>query len=167
MSGTNFSSRVKNMKFMQRVDNKLENVDKEQESKKLKDLSEWKLPVNSKTIKIAKSKRKKVRTVGYSAINSLNSKPIMLNTATDNIGRRILGGATNEVPIKRSIEDEEANKTKKKKGEFELGKQVEDDSDYEPEPSAKTKSLLQLWNNSNKSRNDRTNADKVIKKHKN
>ncbi|KAI5963561.1 uncharacterized protein KGF55_002441 [Candida pseudojiufengensis] len=67
MSGA-LSSRVKNMKFMQKPDDSKINDTKVQETK-LHDLSEWVLPNSQRILKLA-SMKSRIEKVGYGAIMS-------------------------------------------------------------------------------------------------
>lgn len=98
MSGGSLSSRVKNMKFMQVAgDNQrkhqIDNAEKE-ETKKLKDLSEWSLPVNKKTLRVLKNKNKKIKRVGYSSINAMGPVILSENLNNGTLGRKTLSSGS-------------------------------------------------------------------------
>lgn len=68
-----------------------------QESKKLKDISEWSLPVNSKTLKVIKMKAKKIRKVGYTTISSMG--PVNTVPSEAIVGRKQMSAPVDE-PVK-------------------------------------------------------------------
>ncbi|KAL6454810.1 hypothetical protein SBY92_004281 [Candida maltosa Xu316] len=69
MSQGGLSNRVMNMKFMQKAEDTKQIRQREEEEKKIHDLSEWVLPNSQKLLKIALSKPK-IDTVGYGTIMS-------------------------------------------------------------------------------------------------
>lgn len=170
MSGGSLSSRVKNMKFMQSAGDKQHRDAREaaekQESKKLKDHSEWRLPINGKTLKIIKSKDKRIKRVGYSTINSigpvnvrngddavLGRKKMELSAQTpaeaETVGQ--LKGEDNEV--KKTLDGESQDKqkkTKKSKKSKKKSKIMDDfkteSDDFDPtEVDLTSGSLFNLW----------------------
>ncbi|KAI5955533.1 hypothetical protein KGF57_003666 [Candida theae] len=66
MSGS-LSTRVMNMKFMQKADSPKVNEGREEEKRTLKDVSEWSLPHSAKVLKMA-SHTPKVEVLGYGSI---------------------------------------------------------------------------------------------------
>lgn len=68
-----------------------------QESKKLKDISEWSLPVNSKTLKVIKMKGRKIRKVGYTTISSMG--PVNTVSSEAIVGRKQMSAPVEE-PVK-------------------------------------------------------------------
>lgn len=183
MSGGSLSSRVQNMKFMQSAGDKQRKAAKEaaesQETKKLKDISEWSLPVNSKTLKLIKVKGKKIRKVGYTTISSMGA----VNTISSDgiVGRKQMSAPVEEpTKLKRAQEspdvetddkNEEKNidleelqgnpkkkaknskkekKSKKKSNVMDVFK-VDEEKDFDPtEVDLTSKSLLDLWKSKKK-----------------
>jgi hypothetical protein len=108
MSGGSLSSRVKNMKFMQSASDKqrkdAKDAAKNEESKKLKDLSEWSLPIKSGTLKVIKSKSKKIRKVGYTTISSMGAVNNISSSSlsTDSVLGRKQMSAPEKIPEKNA-----------------------------------------------------------------
>lgn len=92
MSGGSLSSRVKNMKFMQVGKNKQKQPSDtgKEESNKLKDASEWSLPVNRKTMRVIKGKNSKIRRVGYSKISMMGPVNVTTTQESGNLGRKLM-----------------------------------------------------------------------------
>lgn len=68
---SNLSDRVMNMKFMRKSDADKEDINKEEQQKKIQDMSEWVLPNSTKLI--AKNQSSNVvQSIGYASINSLS-----------------------------------------------------------------------------------------------
>lgn len=136
MSGGSLSSRVKNMKFMQSAGNKKikqnEEETHQQDKKKLKDLSEWSLPVNKRTLKVIKAKNNKIRRLGYSTINVLG--PVSINSNTENkpVGRKLLS-LSNDA----SKPEQNSNSTQEQSAESNTNKQ--DKSDIKKKKVKKSK----------------------------
>lgn len=166
MGGGSLSTRVSNMKFMQsagdRKRKEAKTAAEQQESKHLKDISEWSLPVNGKTMKVIKSKSKKVRKLGYSSISSLGPVSDLTNSDTTIIGRKTVTVAEtpSEIPTKELKKDEsspEHEQTKEKKKSKKLKKpkkkvsaidafKTTSDDDFDPnEVDLTSKNLLDLW----------------------
>lgn len=90
----NLSDRVMNMKFMRKTDADKEDINKEEQQKQNKDMSEWVLPNSAKLI--AKNQSSNViQSIGYASINSfsmgekdeeLDDSPMPMN-----VGRRTWG----------------------------------------------------------------------------
>lgn len=102
---SNLSDRVMNMKFMRKTDGDKEDNNKEEQQKKIKDMSEWVLPNYTKLI--AKSEASNViQSIGYASINSfsMDEKEEEFNDAPmpANVGRRTWG----EPESKKSSETE-------------------------------------------------------------
>ncbi|EGW34542.1 uncharacterized protein SPAPADRAFT_149578 [Spathaspora passalidarum NRRL Y-27907] len=66
---SSLSNRVMNMKFMQKADDLKISEEREQNQKKIADLSEWVLPYSKSLLKMAQSKPK-IESVGYGSIMS-------------------------------------------------------------------------------------------------
>ncbi|ODV88018.1 hypothetical protein CANARDRAFT_55414 [[Candida] arabinofermentans NRRL YB-2248] len=165
MSGNDFSSRVRNMKFMQVADRKLQVKEEEVKSvKKVHDSSEWKLPSSNSLLKKVKSQKHKVVTVGYSQLNTINVENSSNNTdgpTSDMIvGRRTFGvpKPKPEDTIKDLVSDEDGGESNDKEEEDD-----EDDS-YEPTLEPKSKSLVALWTNNKKQK--RKSGDSEVPKSK-
>lgn len=164
MSGGSLSSRVSNMKFMQsagdRQRKEAKDATDQQETKRLKDLSEWSLPVNSKTMKIIKSKPKKVKKLGYSTISSMGPTNNIAITEPI-IGRKSMTIATQPKDEQESIDSAEVitkdaesekekkkqkkNKKSKKKSVMDAFKSTSDDEFDPNEVDTTSKNLLSLW----------------------
>ncbi|KAG0678651.1 hypothetical protein C6P40_000306 [Pichia californica] len=170
MSNGSLSSRVKNMKFMQSAGDKqrkqeIDSAEKD-ETKKLKDLSEWSLPVNKKTLRVIKSKSNKIKKVGYSTINAMGPVIISQNLSDGTLGRMTLSKKTeDQKPEINGVteeneeifnDDEESTKSEKKKSKKskkskKKSKLMDDfkatsDDDFDPtEVDVTSKSLLELW----------------------
>ncbi|VEU22108.1 DEKNAAC103116 [Brettanomyces naardenensis] len=65
------SSRVLEMKFMQVAGEREGREKKEEQKKKLRDLSEWKLPNADSVVDRIRHRKQKIETVGYSSIGSI------------------------------------------------------------------------------------------------
>lgn len=168
MGAGSLSSKVKNMKFMQTADDRRRQLEKDtaetEKNKKIKDLSEWSLPVSNKTLKVIKKRGKKVRKIGYSTISSLG--PVNTGSA----GRKIMTTETNAPDEKpketsndlqeESIESDELAvsegrlvskkkskkaKKSKKKDIMSVFEHVEENDDNGSNDEI-TKNLLELWN---------------------
>lgn len=172
MGGGNLSSRVKNMKFMQVAGDKQRKdqflAAEKDGLKKLKDSSEWALPVSTKALKVMKSKNKKVRRVGFSKINSMGPVSISKDLNNGTLGRMKLSSV--EEPNRDEKEDNEevftpnsnggksnvdsepekkgkSKKSKKtKKSKVIKGFVTKSDEEFDPaEFDLTSKSLLDLW----------------------
>ncbi|GAV29607.1 hypothetical protein PMKS-003108 [Pichia membranifaciens] len=136
--------------------------------KKLKDSSEWALPVSTKALKVMKSKNKKVRRVGFSKINSMGPVSISKDLNNGTLGRMKLSSV--EEPNRDEKEDNEevftpnsnggksnvdsepekkgkSKKSKKtKKSKVIKGFVTKSDEEFDPaEVDLTSKSLLDLW----------------------
>lgn len=155
----------------------IDNTEKE-ETKKLKDLSEWSLPVNKKTLKVLKNKNKKIKRIGYSTINAMGPVVITENLNNGTLGRKTLNSdnktentksINNEQEITKNnhtIEEEhdgesksksdkkiKLKKTKKNKRKSKIMDDFKNDSedDFDPtEVDLTSKSLLDLWKSKKK-----------------
>lgn len=168
MSGGALSSRVKNMKFMQAAGDKhrKEVIDtaEKNETKKLKDLSEWSLPVNKRTLKVIKSRKRKIKRVGYSTINSMG--PVNSVSTLNGSSGRINTNITTEtkkdetdnktdnavLESNEPVKEKSEKKTKSKKAKKSKKKSIMDefktknDDEFDPtEVDLTSKSLLDLW----------------------
>ncbi|AWU75236.1 uncharacterized protein C5L36_0B04860 [Pichia kudriavzevii] len=172
MSGS-LSDRVSSMKFMQVAGDRHRTIAKEeadsQKKKKMQDFSEWSLPMTSKTLKVLKSKSKRIPKVGYTNINT------MLPRISKDINHQIIGRKTmdssveeivkkptlnsedvrnhenREVTTKGKTEEEEKPKKSKKGKKSKKSKpmsdfQLKSDDEFDPtEVELSSKSLLDLW----------------------
>lgn len=108
----NLSDRVMNMKFMRKSDADKEDINKEEQQKKIQDMSEWVLPNSTKLI--AKNQSSNVvQSIGYASINSLSmdEKDEQANDTPmpANVGRKTWGE-----PIPKKSEETELEITKLK-----------------------------------------------------
>ncbi|ODQ46781.1 hypothetical protein PICMEDRAFT_72818 [Pichia membranifaciens NRRL Y-2026] len=173
MGSGNLSSRVKNMKFMQVAGDKHRKdqiVAAEKDGiKKLKDSSEWTLPVSTKALKVIKSKNRKVRKVGFSKINSMGPVNISKDLNDGTLGRMKLssvqdanGGEKQDAEKTLTVDEsdekpnsdserKEKRKSKRSKKSKKKSKVIEgfvskSDEEFDPtEVDLTSKSLLGLW----------------------
>lgn len=119
------SDKVQNMKFMQKGNPTAEGpAGKTSDKKRVHDTSEWSSSMKSKSIRVLKAKKPKVRSLGYSSISSMG--PVKV---TENIGRRTLGAEKKD--------DKKASKPTKA---------VKPKMEHKEEPTTqRTKSLAALW----------------------
>ena len=173
MSVGSLSSKVKNMKFMQTADDRKRQTEKDtaesEKNKKIKDISEWSLPVSTRTLKVIKLKGKKVRKVGYSTISALGP----VNTVS--VGRKVMTNDNDELKqtVKEPGPDElvdlrvteenslsanqsqkhkikKSKKSKKTKSIMDAFKTKEDDVDGDSDEDLTSKNLLKLWKKTSK-----------------
>lgn len=165
MSGGSLSSRVSNMKFMQSAGDRQRKEAKDaidqEETKKLKDLSEWSLPVNTKTMKVIKSKKKKIKKLGYSSISYMEPNTNIAITEPV-IGRKSMsiespsevkqdGSSDASKETSESVEKPDGkkkskkSKKSKKKGVMDAFRSTCDDEFDPNEVDIASKNLLALW----------------------
>lgn len=122
MSGGSLSSRVKNMKFMQVAGDKHRkqqtDMIEQENTKKLKDLSEWSLPVSVKTLKVIKAKQSKIRKVGYSTISNMGPTNITGDVTSGVVGRKTLSN----IPKSETTEESSINQTNNEEVESDIEK---------------------------------------------
>ena len=144
MSGGNLSSRVKNMKFMQVAGDKKrkdQSIASEKEGlKKLRDSSEWTLPVIAKTLKVIKSKNKRVRKVGFSKINSLGPVNMSENLNDGTVGRMKL--TITKTPENESQDKKELVAPNESKENISLGPKLEKKSKSKKSRKSKNKTKI-------------------------
>lgn len=109
---TKFSSRVLNMKFMRKAHETNRLDEEDLKTKKLQDLSEWKLPKLSTSAKKNLVNKPKIKKVGYAAI--MNEE-----TSTVPIDGRKKWGEPDKVEVEDEVDDtKRATKSQKESKEF-------------------------------------------------
>ncbi|OWB66794.1 hypothetical protein B5S30_g2140 [[Candida] boidinii] len=161
------------MRNADRKGNTTENSDADSENtRKIRDSSEWKSSNSDNIISKIKKQRKIVKNVGYTSINIMNSNsnndnsPSIDSAAFSNdsgivsgrrsMGTRVSNPATdsNKKKRKHSKEDEDQEDDEKDKDVD------EDDSDYEPAINADSGSLLSLWTSNKKLKDSKVKKQK-------
>lgn len=120
MSSGNLSNRVMNMKFMKKAEDTKISKQKQEDQKKIHDLSEWILPNLDKLLKLA-SMKPKIEIVGYGSI--MNSSNYNYSTTTSS--RRTWGDVNKAKLAIEEVNDDDELLKNKDDGE-------EDDDDEPP-----------------------------------
>lgn len=132
------------MKFMQVAGDKKrkdQSIASEKEGlKKLRDSSEWTLPVIAKTLKVIKSKNKRVRKVGFSKINSLGPVNMSENLNDGAVGRMKL--TITKTPENESQDKKELVAPNESKENISLGPKLEKKSKSKKSRKSKNKTKI-------------------------
>jgi len=147
-----FSSRVLNMKFMRTAEKKEGLKLEEEQKKRLKDLSEWKLGGSEELIDQIKRRQPKVTILSYTAIHSLENRGGVS-------GKRTF---TNEGDKAQEIDSAKGEKMSENEGDdpmeeksTELQENFHNESiGYKDGPNS-AKNLLELWAAKNKKKTQR------------
>ncbi|CAH2350677.1 hypothetical protein CLIB1423_02S02608 [[Candida] railenensis] len=147
---SNLSSRVMNMKFMQKGGTET----KEEETvKNVRDSSEWALPSSSNIISKSR-KSNAVETIGYTSINAYNSEDISQASASAPSVRRVWG--TPKVSDADSESGKEELKISKLKDS--IDKKTKKSSQSEDAPK---EFLRNLWDKSQQYSEEQVNEEEV------